>query len=168
MKKGKDLHFSLIFRPLCHVQIIHVHSTLVACTWNISMIIDPIFINVLYSKKKLPKLRCIYYLHSYIRNPRHTKETKLHELKSMLYNIVIIISSTRCGYYLLMANVCKISICIVYIFSYILFLKEISRNFTIIYYVYNTKIFLSYRAQLIDHPIIIHFHVLKKDLYQIE
>ena len=167
MKKGKDLHFSLIFRPLCHVQIIHVHSTLVACTWNISMIIDPIFINVLYSKKKLPKLRCIYYLHSYIRNPRHTKETKLHELKSMLY-IVIIISSTRCGYYLLMANVCKISICIVYIFSYVLFLKEISRNFTIIYYVYNTKIFLSYRAQLIEHPIIIHFHVLEKDLYQIE
>ena len=111
-------------------------------------------------KKKLPKLRCIYYyLHSYIRNPRHTKETKLHELKSMLY-IVIIISSTRCGYYLLMANVCKISICIVYIFNYI--------YFTIIYYVYNTKIFLSYRAQLIDHPIIIHFHVLKKDLYQIE
>ena len=167
MKKGKDLHFFLIFRPLCHVQIIHVHSTLVACTWNISMIIDPIFINVLYSKKKLPKLRCIYYLHSYIRNPRHTKETKLHELKSMLY-IVIIISSTRCGYYLLMANVCKISICIVYIFSYNLFLKEISRNFTIIYYVYNTKIFLSYRAQLIEHPIIIHFHVLEKDLYQIE
>ena len=126
------------------------------------------FYKCIILKKKLPKLRCIYYLHSYIRNPRHTKETKLHELKSMLYNIVIIISSTRCGYYLLMANVCKISICIVYIFSYILFLKEISRNFTIIYYVYNTKIFLSYRAQLIEHPIIIHFHVLKKDLYQIE
>ena len=148
MKKGKDLHFSLIFRPLCHVQIIHVHSTLVACTWNISMIIDPIFINVLYSKKKLPKLRCIYYLHSYIRNPRHTKETKLHELKSMLYNIVIIISSTRCGYYLLMANVCKISICIVYIFSYILFKGNKSKF-------YNNL--LSYRAQFIEHPIIIHF-----------
>ena len=56
----------------------------------------------------------------------------------------------------------------VYIFSYNLFLKEISRNFTIIYYVYNTKIFLSYLAQLIEHPIIIHFHVLKKDLYQKE
>ena len=148
MKKGKDLHFSLIFRPLCHVQIIHVHSTLVACTWNISMIIDPIFINVLYSKKKLPKLRCIYYLHSYIRNPRHTKETKLHELKSMLYNIVIIISSTRCGYYLLMANVCKISICIVYIFSYILFKGNKSKF-------YNNL--LSYWAQFIEHPIIIHF-----------
>ena len=36
---------------------------------------------IILKKKKLPKLRCIYYLHSYIRNPRHTKETKLHELK---------------------------------------------------------------------------------------
>ena len=99
-------------------------------------------------KKKLPKLRCIYYLHSYIRNPRHTKETKLHELKSMLYNIVIIISSTRCGYYLLMANVCKISICIVYIFSYILFKGNKSKF-------YNNL--LSYWAQFIEHPIIIHF-----------